>query len=74
MDSDLHEVSLLEHRYFYDVSLSGKYNIANDWRSLPVCESGEFFVHFSVLPDPRINRSKKHLLVDILFIAVCTII
>jgi len=39
-----------------------------------VCESGDFFVHFSVLPDPRINRTKKHLLVDILFIAVCTVI
>jgi predicted transposase YbfD/YdcC len=39
-----------------------------------VCESRDFFVHFSVLPDPRIDRSKKHLLVDILFIAVCTII
>jgi predicted transposase YbfD/YdcC len=39
-----------------------------------VSESGDFFVHFSVLPDPRMDRTKKHLLVDILFIAVCTII
>lgn len=37
-------------------------------------ESGDFFVHFSVLPDPRIDRTKKHLLIDILFIAVCTMI
>ena len=39
-----------------------------------MCESGDFFVHFSVLPDPRTDRTKKHFLVDILFIAVCTII
>ena len=37
-------------------------------------ESRDFFVHFSVLPDPRRDRTKEHLLVDILFIAVCTII
>jgi predicted transposase YbfD/YdcC len=39
-----------------------------------VSESGDFFVHFSVLPDPRTDRTKKHLLTDILFIAVCTMI
>jgi len=39
-----------------------------------VCECGDFLVHFSVLPDPRIDRTKRHLLIDILFIAVCTII
>lgn len=39
-----------------------------------MCESGDFFVHFSVLPDPRTDRTKKHLLIDILFIAVCTMI
>jgi len=39
-----------------------------------VSESGDFFVHFSVLPDPRTDRTKKHLLIDILFIAVCTMI
>jgi predicted transposase YbfD/YdcC len=39
-----------------------------------VPESGDFFVHFSVLPDPRTDRTKKHLLIDILFIAVCTMI
>lgn len=37
-------------------------------------ESGDFFVYFSVLPDPRIDRTKKHLLIDILFISVCTLI
>jgi predicted transposase YbfD/YdcC len=30
--------------------------------------------HFSIVPDPRVDRSKKHNLVDILFIAVCTMI
>jgi predicted transposase YbfD/YdcC len=39
-----------------------------------VSESGNFRVHFSVLPDPRTDRTKKHLLIDILFIAVCTMI
>lgn len=34
----------------------------------------EFIGHFSVLPDPRIDRAKRHNLIDILFIAVCTII
>lgn len=37
-------------------------------------EPGDFFVHFSVLPDPRVARTRKHNLVDILFIAICTII
>ena len=37
-------------------------------------ETGDFFVHFSVLSDPRIDRSKKHNLIDVLFIAICTII
>lgn len=39
-----------------------------------MCDSGDFFVHFSVLPDPRTDRTKKHLLIDVLFIAVCTMI
>ncbi len=39
-----------------------------------MCEFGDFFEHFSVLADPRTDRTKKHLLVDILFIAICTII
>jgi predicted transposase YbfD/YdcC len=37
-------------------------------------EPSGFFVHFSVLPDPRVDRTKKHLLIDILFIGVCTVI
>ena len=37
-------------------------------------ENGDFFQHFSVLPDPRIDRTRRHLLIDILFIAICTII
>lgn len=39
-----------------------------------MAESGDFFVHLSVLPDPRVDRTKKHLLIDILFIGLCTII
>ena len=37
-------------------------------------EFGGFLEHFSILPDPRIDRTKKHNLTDILFIAVCTVI
>ena len=33
-----------------------------------------FIEHFSILPDPRIDRTKRHNLLDILFIAVCTMI
>lgn len=37
-------------------------------------EFAGFFDHFSMLPDPRMDRTKKHKLIDILFIAVCTVI
>lgn len=37
-------------------------------------DASDFFAHFSILPDPRMERTKKHRLIDILFIAVCTII
>ena len=30
--------------------------------------------HFAALPDPRINRTKRHLLHDILVIAICAVI
>lgn len=33
-----------------------------------------FFAHFAVMPDPRVDRTKKHLLLDILFIGMCTLI
>jgi predicted transposase YbfD/YdcC len=33
-----------------------------------------FLGHFSVVPDPRIDRAKRHELIDILFIGVCTVI
>jgi len=33
----------------------------------------DFKVHFAVLADPRVARTRKHLLLDILFIAICTI-
>lgn len=36
--------------------------------------SADFFSYFSILPDPRIDHTKKYNLVDILFIAICTII
>jgi predicted transposase YbfD/YdcC len=39
-----------------------------------MADSPDFVAHFSTLPDPRMERTKKHRLIDILFIAVCTII
>jgi hypothetical protein len=30
--------------------------------------------HFQVLPDPRLQRSQEHDLIDILLIAVCTLL
>ena len=34
----------------------------------------DFVTYFSILPDPRMDRTRKHRLIDILFIAVCTLI
>lgn len=33
-----------------------------------------FFEHFGIIPDPRGERGKKHKLLDILFIALCTVL
>lgn len=33
----------------------------------------DFFIHFSLLNDPRVDRTKTHILLEILFIAICTI-
>ena len=35
---------------------------------------GALFTHFSALTDPRIDRCKRHLLIDIITIAVCAVI
>jgi len=39
-----------------------------------VADTTGFFTHFAVLPDPRVERTKKHRLIDLLFIGVCTVI
>ena len=39
-----------------------------------MADRADFLTHFALLPDPRVERSKRHLLIDILFIAVCTVI
>jgi predicted transposase YbfD/YdcC len=39
-----------------------------------VADTTDFFAHFSVLPDPRMERTKKHKLLEILFIALCTML
>ncbi|NES85122.1 MAG: ISAs1 family transposase, partial [Moorea sp. SIO2B7] len=36
--------------------------------------STSFFQHFATLSDPRIDRSKEHLLIDILAIAILAVI
>lgn len=41
---------------------------------LVVPEEPAFRTHLAALPDPRIARTRKHQLIDILFIAICTII
>jgi predicted transposase YbfD/YdcC len=33
-----------------------------------------FFTHFTTLEDPRVNRTKRHKLLDIIFIAVCALL
>ena len=33
----------------------------------------DFHAHFALLSDPRVARTRKHLLSDILFIAICTV-
>jgi hypothetical protein len=42
--------------------------------SSDVKTSVSFFGHFETLEDPRIDRCKRHLLSDILFLAVCAMI
>lgn len=36
--------------------------------------SGELIEHFGDMPDPRIDRTKRHKLVDIIVIAICAVI
>lgn len=37
-------------------------------------ELAGFVEHFAVLPDPRVERGKKHLLIDVLFIGLATVL
>lgn len=39
-----------------------------------MAEFEDFIKHFSIVPDPRVESAKKYNLIDILFIAVCTVI
>jgi hypothetical protein len=39
-----------------------------------VADTTDFIAYFSIIADPRVERTKKHRLIDILFIAVCTMI
>jgi hypothetical protein len=36
--------------------------------------NGGLMAYFSIIRDPRIERTKKHLLIDILTIAICAVI
>lgn len=39
---------------------------------MPACPTvAHFTTHFAVLPDPRVERTKRHQLIDILVIALC---
>ena len=37
-------------------------------------EGGNFIAHFSIVEDPRMDRNKKHPLIDIIIIAICGIL
>ena len=41
---------------------------------MTVNETGSIKKHFSKVPDPRLNRTKKHELIDIILIAICAVI
>jgi predicted transposase YbfD/YdcC len=36
--------------------------------------TNNFIIHFSIIEDPRIERCKRHALVDILFLSVCAVL
>ncbi len=36
--------------------------------------SVNLFDHFSTLPDPRVDRTKRHLLIDIIGLSICGVI
>jgi predicted transposase YbfD/YdcC len=39
-----------------------------------ILASTDIFEHFEELPDPRMDRQKRHCLMDILFVAICAVI
>jgi predicted transposase YbfD/YdcC len=41
---------------------------------MPACVSPSLQAHFADLPDPRIERTKRHQLLDIITIAVCAVV
>ena len=41
--------------------------------SLTVLSKG-LMSYFTVIPDPKVERTKKHLLIDILAIAICAVV
>ena len=46
----------------------------NEGRKDVQCQSREtLFDHLAIIEDPRIDRTKQHLLIDILVIAVCAV-
>jgi hypothetical protein len=56
-------VNDVEVQYHYDLEDPGTYQSANNR-----------LVYFEVLPDPRHRRNRRHLLVDVITIAVCGVI
>lgn len=49
-------------------------HLLDETKDLTKLEKASLVAHFARMPDPRINRRKAHDLVDILVIAVCTLL
>lgn len=41
---------------------------------MPACVSRSFFAHFAALEDPRVERTKRYPLLEVVFIAVCALL
>lgn len=57
-------------RVNFEVPSVWKYDSNWGCKSIP----NSTIAHFKTLPDPRVNRTKEHELVDVLTIGVCTLL
>jgi predicted transposase YbfD/YdcC len=65
------EIQLARRSYVEFREFDREYLFEEDF---PMADAPDFVAHFSILADPRLERTKKHRLIDILFIAVCALI